>query len=398
MAMTSPLSIHDPLFFDDDDQSIGEVRNSQFTEDEILGRMECLGMIHAFVTPFVLNAAIKLRVFDIVAHAAIPPTAEEIMAKISSSSSFAATAPAATPQLGVLRRILRFLSQRKVLRHVSRDDGHVGYALTGISTWLVRSRARSDYLAPLLAMEMHARCQASWQRLHEVVLDGGDAFDRANGNYFWDTGRHDAQFNRVVNDAMIAFSTATMSLVLESYRGFAGIRRLVDVGGGMGHSVAKIVEAYPQIQGVNYDLSHVITTAPKIQGVEHVSGDMFESVPAADAIFMQSVLHNWDDEHCVKLLNNCYRALPQDGKLIIVDIIYKSSDTFAALEANLDMIMLAYTTGGQERTPNEWEELLISCGFGGITFHTNMPTKEGVIEAYKMVELRDDEQERISRL
>ncbi|EFJ26660.1 hypothetical protein SELMODRAFT_413041 [Selaginella moellendorffii] len=88
--MTSPLSIHDPLFFDNDDQSIGEVRNSQFTKDEILGRMECLGMIHAFVTPFVLNAAIKLRVFDIVAHAAIPPTVEEITAKISSSSSFAA--------------------------------------------------------------------------------------------------------------------------------------------------------------------------------------------------------------------------------------------------------------------------------------------------------------------
>ena len=51
--------------------------------------------------------------------------------------------------------------------------------------------------------------------------------------------------------------------------------------------MAEVVKAYPHIKGVNFDLPHVVATAPAYDGVSHVGGDMFESIPYADAIFMK---------------------------------------------------------------------------------------------------------------
>nr|DAD39182.1 TPA_asm: hypothetical protein HUJ06_013505 [Nelumbo nucifera] len=56
-------------------------------------------------------------------------------------------------------------------------------------------------------------------------------------------------------------------------------------------------------------------------GVEHLGGDMFEYVPKADAIFMKCILHDWNDKDCLKLLKNCWKALPNLGMVIAVESI-----------------------------------------------------------------------------
>ena len=61
----------------------------------------------------------------------------------------------------------------------------------------------------------------------------------------------------------------------------------MDVGGGTGGMIAEIVKAHPHIKGTNFDLPHVVATAPIRKGVSHVGGNMFESIPKADAIFMK---------------------------------------------------------------------------------------------------------------
>ncbi|KAK4858172.1 hypothetical protein QYF36_012200 [Acer negundo] len=67
-----------------------------------------------------------------------------------------------------------------------------------------------------------------------------------------------------------------------------------------------------KLRGIDFDLPHVIQHAPHYPGVEHVGGYMFESVPKGDAIFMKWILHDWSDEHCLKLLKNCYKGLVLD--------------------------------------------------------------------------------------
>ncbi|GAU13714.1 hypothetical protein TSUD_348180 [Trifolium subterraneum] len=103
--------------------------------------------------------------------------------------------------------------------------------------------------------------------------------------------------------------------------------------------------------------------------VEHVGGDMFESVPAGDAIFMKWILHDWSDEHCLKLLKNCYKAIPEDGKVIVVDSILPSMpETTGRAKFGFasDLLMMTQNPGGKERTEQEFIELAKGSGFSGI--------------------------------
>jgi caffeic acid 3-O-methyltransferase len=66
---------------------------------------------------------------------------------------------------------------------------------------------------------------------------------------------------------MINLTKIVMKKVLESYKGFKDIKRLVDVGGGLGVNINLITTKYPQIKGINFDLPHVIQRAPSYPGM-----------------------------------------------------------------------------------------------------------------------------------
>ncbi|KAG8480675.1 hypothetical protein CXB51_025224 [Gossypium anomalum] len=112
--------------------------------------------------------------------------------------------------------------------------------------------------------------------------------------------------------AMKNLSKIIVKKIHETYNGFQGVTTLVDVGGGYGVTLNMIISKYPSIKGVNFDLPHVVQQAPSFPG-----GDMFSTVPRADTIMMKEVLHNCDDEHCLKLLKNCYEAMEEKGKVIV---------------------------------------------------------------------------------
>jgi len=66
---------------------------------------------------------------------------------------------------------------------------------------------------------------------------------------------------------MINHTTLVMKKVVESYKGFEGIKTLVDVGGGLGININLVTSKYPDIHGINFDLPHVIRDAPSYPGI-----------------------------------------------------------------------------------------------------------------------------------
>ncbi|MFS7975683.1 putative caffeate O-methyltransferase [Helianthus anomalus] len=58
-----------------------------------------------------------------------------------------------------------------------------------------------------------------------------------------------------------------MKMILEKYKGFEGVKELIDVGGGLGANLELIVSKYPNIKGINFDLPHVIKDAPPYPGI-----------------------------------------------------------------------------------------------------------------------------------
>jgi caffeic acid 3-O-methyltransferase len=100
-----------------------------------------------------------------------------------------------------------------------------------------------------------------------VVSGGPCAFERIQGAPFYDyLGEKNQRLGNVFDHAMAEHSLILVNKMLESYRGFNSIRRLVDVGGGTGNTLQMITSRYKHITGVNYDLPHVLAQAPSIPG------------------------------------------------------------------------------------------------------------------------------------
>ncbi|KAJ7538870.1 hypothetical protein O6H91_11G066700 [Diphasiastrum complanatum] len=338
---------------------------SDIDEYALEGQLIIWNTIFAFASSMALKVAILLDIPDILARAGPEATL--------SSEQISAELPSKEAKADYLKRILRFLAVKKIFSETAVENSfgvkEWRYGLTNASKWLVKEN-NDLCLAPMAVMQLDKVTQAPWHHVNECVLEGGDAFERANGTGIWNYASH---------------GCCKQHIYLRCFKTLKDLSTLVDVGGGVGLTISKIVAAHPDIKCINFDLPHVVAVAPSIPGVEHVEGDMFQSVPSADAIMMKWIMHDWGDERCTKILRNCYRALPEKGKVIIIDAVLDPSektDPYTFLRLSFDLNMIALTNGGLERTREEWHNLLIQAGFQSYKIF-KIPNLQSVIEAYK---------------
>ncbi|GAB2271494.1 hypothetical protein Dimus_006333 [Dionaea muscipula] len=121
---------------------------------------------------------------------------------------------------------------------------------------------------------------------------------------------------------------------------------------------------------------------------------MFASVPKGKTTMIKCTLHNWNDEQCIVILKNCYNALPENDKLIVMDFV---------LPMEPDGSWADKHRGGQERTarqgPGELVQAISGCKLLGevqnYEFHANEPTnfdrpefvEESAIRPLKMAKI-----------
>nr|CAB3500574.1 unnamed protein product [Digitaria exilis] len=88
---------------------------------------------------------------------------------------------------------------------------------------------------------------------------------------------------------MAADTAFLMPIVLEECGGevFRGLTSLVDVAGGLGGAAAAIAAAFPDLKCTVLDRPQVVAKAPSDTSVQYVAGDMFESIPQANAVFLK---------------------------------------------------------------------------------------------------------------
>jgi O-methyltransferase len=143
----------------------------------------------------------------------------------------------------------------------------------------------------------------------------------------------------------------------------------VDVGGGYGALLATILRNNPGTRGILFEQPHVIASAEEelvaaavADRCTFVGGDFFVEVPAGgDAYVLSQILHDWDDERCVAILGQCRRAMPDHGKLLVVELVLPPGDEpFLGKWLDLHMLVLL---GGRERTATEYDALFRAAGF-----------------------------------
>ncbi|KAF7843850.1 caffeic acid 3-O-methyltransferase-like [Senna tora] len=328
-------------------------------------------LVMSSVIPMALQTTLELGVFDIIAKAGEG-------AKLS-ANDIADQLPTKNPETPkMLDRLLGLLATHSILHCSNSSEEEENervvsqrlYSLTPVSKFFAHD-ADGMSLANILVVVQHKSFLESWTHLKDAILKGGTAFELTHGVSPYEYLEKDSEFNKLYNTALTQHTCIVMKKVLESYKGFENLSTLVDVGGGLGFSLSMITSKYPHIKAINLELPHVIQQAPPYPGVEHMAGDMFESVPKADAIFMKWILCSCCDEKCVKLLKNCYTAIPENGKVIAVELgIPDMPDTTAATKCNfeLDVFMMVRHSGGKERNQHEFMQLANAAGFTGVKY------------------------------
>lgn len=293
-------------------------------------------------------AAARLRLADQLADG--PRTAAEVAALTGNHA----------PSLG---RLLRALAGLGVLATV--PGGEPRFALTPVGELLRDTPGSLRAMALWICDPRHDR---AWDEIFHSLATGEPGFDQAYGMPVFDHFARDPDFAAIFNDAMTSLSAATHPAVVAAYD-FSGLHLLVDVGGGHGSLLAGILAANPRLSGIVYDLPQVIEgtrAALAAAGLEGrcraEAGSFFERVPAgADGYILSFVLHDWDDERATAILRNVRQAMSPEGRVLVVEGLIPEGDE-PALSKLSDLEMLVMTSGGRERTAEEFGELFAAAG------------------------------------
>jgi hypothetical protein len=162
--------------------------------------------------------------------------------------------------------------------------------------------------------------------------------------------------------------SASVVDTLNSYD-FSDTHTFCDVAGGHGHLMCTFLQAYPHMQGIVFDLPEVVGDldalwAPRLglqDQCRYVGGDMFKSVPSADAYSLKLILHDWEDTACIQILSNLRKAASPGARLLIIEHVVPDHATshFAKL---FDIHMMCWGTG-RERTEAEYHHLMEQAGW-----------------------------------
>jgi len=289
-----------------------------------------------YVVTQLLWVAAELRIADVLT--AGPRTAEELACEVGADA-------------GNLRRVLRGLAAEEVLEDL--PDGRFGLTPTGL---LLREGVEGSQRGAVLARG--GLYYAALAGLLDAVRDGGVPFERVHGRtLFQHLDLHPEQSARF-QGSMAVRAAREAAAVVETYD-FGRFRTLVDVGGGSGVLAREILRTAPRLSMTLFDRPEVVREAR----LPHVGGDFFVEVPAgADAYVLSRVVHDWSDADAVAILRTVRRAMPDDGTLLLVEAVLpaRAADDPAAVRMDVHMLTLL---GGQERTVDEYAELLTAAGF-----------------------------------
>ncbi|KAJ6670248.1 O-METHYLTRANSFERASE [Salix viminalis] len=335
--------------------------------------------IYYFIESMSLKCAVQLGIPDIIHKNNQPTTLPQLVSALNIPVSKA----------NFLQRLMRILVHSGVfdITKICEDQegGGGGYVLTSSSRLLLKDSPAN--LSPAVLAVLDPVLLSPWFSLGQWIQgEERTPFEAYHGTSFWEYGKRNVKFNNNLNEAMASDSQVASLVVKEHKEIFESVDSLVDVGGGTGNLARSIAEAYPHMRCTVVDLPQVVANLPESKNLKFVGGDMFKSIPSADAIIMKSVLLNWSDEDCIKILKRCREAIPSTddgGKLVLVEMVINDRKdehelTKTRLFVDMEMMLIC---NGRGRSEKEWKKLFLEAGFS----HYKITATSGlndIIEVY----------------
>jgi O-methyltransferase domain/Dimerisation domain len=210
---------------------------------------------------------------------------------------------------------------------------------------------------------------ATWGNFHHTIMTGEPAFERTFGVPNFDYLKANPEESAVFDAFMRHSPDDRHAAVAEAYT-FSGAGIVVDVGGGNGGLLRAILDAHTGVRGILADQAGVVVGAAEVLETQTsrcqiVACDFFASVPEGGDIYtMAQILHDWNDERCLKILANCRLAMKPGARLLVIDrVLGGPSGRSLPMNFLADMQMMALFPGAKERTREEFSDLFLRSGF-----------------------------------
>lgn len=189
-------------------------------------------------------------------------------------------------------------------------------------------KASPTYLGGILEMA-NARLYPFWGDLTGALQTGEPQNEiKHTGKPMFDELYSDPERLEQFMHAMTGISMGGFHALAEEFD-FSRYKTLCDVGGATGQLSIIVAGRHPHMRCTSFDLPVVepiakraIEAAGLSDRVTTAAGDFFaDRLPEADVITMGLVLHDWNLERKMQLIQAAYDALPDGGALIVVENI-----------------------------------------------------------------------------
>jgi len=326
--------------------NVGPAAAQDKTPAAVITRDTLQAMIVGYQTSQMLYVAAKLKIADLLADG--PRTTADLAAASGAHED-------------TLYRLLRTLASAGVF---TEDQGKL-FRLNAAAEHLRSGTPGSLRVgAEIVGEEWMWR---PWGDLLQSVKTGQTAFDRLYGKGTFDWFAEHPDAGRLFDAGQAQLTSAAARAVIEALD-LSRARRIVDIGGGEGTLLAAALRANATAAGVLFDLEKVVEGArgafdrSLVARTEFVGGNFFTSVPSGgDLYLMKSILHDWNDADCQRILTVTRKSMPATARLVVAeDLVCAPNQPCPAKQRDINMLV---RTGGRNRTEQEYRDVLTRGGF-----------------------------------
>jgi acetylserotonin N-methyltransferase len=236
-------------------------------------------------------------------------------------------------------------------------------------TWL--HPQAEGYTGPLV--RRFAEAQPLHAQLLETLRTGGRAQAYKGASAEWERGEMPPELAPVITAFMNAHSRAA-SLAVARLPLLAGLRTVLDVGGGSGIFAIQMARAWPELTATVLDIGTICIEADRYidaAGVgsrvnTHAANMFTQPWPQGfEAHFFSNIFHDWSEETCRMLARRSFEALPSGGRILLHEILMDDDGCGPLPAAAFSLLMLIGTKGRQYSLP-ELRDFLHGAGFTDI--------------------------------
>jgi O-methyltransferase domain/Dimerisation domain len=222
-----------------------------------------------------------------------------------------------------------FFDALVALKFLDRDgDGPEARYRNTPETAVFLDRSKPDYIGGVLEMA-NARLYGFWGDLTEGLRTGRaqNEIKHTGAPVFQELYSQPERLEQFM-DAMTGLSAANFTALAEKFD-FSRYQTLCDVGGATGQLSMIIARRHPHLRCLTTDMPVVtaiaerkIAAAGLTDRVSARSVDIFsEPLPCADVITMGMILHDWNLEKKMRLIQAAYDALPAGGAFVVIETL-----------------------------------------------------------------------------